>query len=536
MEKAMQNSNGQGKVENSDWEVNILSVESITIPKHHPRTDIGDLKSLMGSLRREGIQEPLLVSESDSGRHSVIDGTRRLKAFQKIGWKTIPCLIKKGISEADAAHLAYVKNEERKTLSVIEIAQHIKNMKDAFGYSGHDLELMGYGSPSAISLKINLLELPNSIQKQIQSGDLTAEHGRHLGKLPSEDIQKRMAKRIKDHDLTAKRTKLQVNRFLAKGKKKSPAKVQVPESDIPGVYFKNSGDMSELPNKSIALTVTSPPYHVGMEFEKGESYDEHWDNIEAVLKESARVLVDGGIMALNVGDIHNFKGKNGKSDFTQIQLVGHRYQAILRRHNIFLTDIIAWVMGTNSHSGEISKAWSNDMPHTDYRIIISHDPIYIFRKKGKREEPLEEIALQSRLTKEEWSNWAHGIWQIPRERNNEGHPRVFPDELAHRLIKMFSYIGDTVLDPFLGSGTTIKVARELGREAIGYEQEIQYKAAIMQKLGMTEIEDTIINVQQTLKADDWAPDLSAEGTPSDADDYQEAEESIAEAAEAGAEA
>jgi DNA modification methylase len=68
----------------------------------------------------------------------------------------------------------------------------------------------------------------------------------------------------------------------------------------------------------------------------------------------------------------------------------------------------------------------------------------------------------------------------------DGHPAMYPEELVYRLVKMFSYESDTVLDPFLGSGTTIKVARELGREAIGYEREIQYKTVIMQKLGLTE--------------------------------------------------
>ena len=227
---------------------------------------------------------------------------------------------------------------------------------------------------------------------------------------------------------------------------------------------------------------------------------------------------------LNVGDIHNFKGKNGKNDFSQIQLVGSKYQAFLRRHNIYLTDIIAWVKSTNGR--EVFKAWSNDTEHTDYRIIISHDPVYIYRKKGKREAPSEEIALQSRLTREEWSRWAHGIWEIPRVRDMDGHPAVYPDELVHRLVKMFSYVGDTVLDPFLGSGTTVKVARELGREAVGYERELQYKAAIMRKLGMTETEDTFEAVRKTFTAADLVPDLSV------TDDDQEAEEAIAEAAEA----
>ncbi|MFH1985061.1 MAG: ParB/RepB/Spo0J family partition protein, partial [Pseudomonadota bacterium] len=90
----------------NDLELNILNIDSIVIPTHHPRTDIGNLESLQGSLRRDGIQEPILVYEIEPGKYGVYDGVRRLKSFQEFGWKRIPCLIKKGISEAEAAHLS----------------------------------------------------------------------------------------------------------------------------------------------------------------------------------------------------------------------------------------------------------------------------------------------------------------------------------------------------------------------------------------------------------------------------------------------
>ena len=99
-------------------ELNILTIDSITIPKHHPRNDYGDLGELQGSLRRDGIQDPLLVFEVEAGSYGIIDGARRLKAAQEMGWAGVPCLIKRGITEAEAAHLSYVKNVERKTLSV----------------------------------------------------------------------------------------------------------------------------------------------------------------------------------------------------------------------------------------------------------------------------------------------------------------------------------------------------------------------------------------------------------------------------------
>jgi DNA modification methylase len=100
--------------------------------------------------------------------------------------------------------------------------------------------------------------------------------------------------------------------------------------------------------------------------------------------------------------------------------------------------------------------------------MINWEPIYVFRKKGERPLPSEDIVLQSKLTREQWVAYANAVWSIQTNRvEQHGHPATFPDELVRRLVRMYSYVGDTVLDPFLGSGTTVKVARELGREGIG---------------------------------------------------------------------
>jgi DNA modification methylase len=81
-------------------------------------------------------------------------------------------------------------------------------------------------------------------------------------------------------------------------------------------------------------------------------------------------------------------------------------------------------------------------------------------------------------------SYVNGVWKIEPVRNTDGHPCMYPGELVNRLIRMFSYVGDTVLDPFLGSGTTVKVARDLERVGIGYERELKYKPVIMKKLGL----------------------------------------------------
>jgi DNA modification methylase len=151
---------------------------------------------------------------------------------------------------------------------------------------------------------------------------------------------------------------------------------------------------------------------------------------------------------------------------------------------VYLTDHIIWKKSLNWKKRP-DVSFNEETLHCSYRILANWEPIYIFRKKGERTVPSEDVVLKSKLTKEQWTAWAQGVWSIEPVRKQEGHPAVFPDELPHRLIKMFSYEGDTVLDPWLGSGTTIKVARELNRVGIGYEKEAQYKEVIMRKLGIS---------------------------------------------------
>ena len=197
-------------------ELKLVTIDSITIPKHHPRSEYGSLTKLQESIQRDGLQEPLMVYVIEDGKFGIIDGARRLKAMQEMTIMQIPCLINKVISEADAAHLSYVKNVERKNLSVIEIARHIKAMRDDFGYTLADLELKGYGSSATISNKLKLLDLPDKIQGQIQNGTLTAGQGLALAKLPTQGEQERMAKRIVDFDMTEKRADAQISRYLSK--------------------------------------------------------------------------------------------------------------------------------------------------------------------------------------------------------------------------------------------------------------------------------------------------------------------------------
>ena len=441
--------------------VQMIDVKAIDI-KYHPRKNLGDIERLQNSIIRDSLQEPLLVYEAGDNRYAVIDGCRRLKAIQEFGWPTVPCIITKDIGKTEAAHLSYVKNKERNSFNPIEIALHLKSMRQEFGYSLRDLELKGYGSPPSISGKIKLLDLPEAIQKQIQDGELTATHAVALLKLKTPQEQENMSKKIVNDDLSVKQVKRKINKFVTKGQKvDKPPERQHPDTDIPDVYIKKGRDMCELTDESVHLVVgTLTSNHYDRETEKVK------------VKECARVLVPGGVMALQINEN---AGRNAPS---QLDLRGPKHQNYLRKLNVFLSNLIIIQAPIDP-----SKKIDCYARHTSYEIVANYTMVYVFRKEGQREVPAKDVVQKSTLTEDERLSWLIGIWDV-------GQPRIFKDddlhseEVCRRLIRLYSYEGDTVLDPWLRSGTTIKVARDLNRKGIGYEVNPHYKPIIMKKLGL----------------------------------------------------
>lgn len=455
-----------------------------------PRQDYGDIESLKQSLKNNGLQEHLTAVLGDDGLFHLLSGTRRLHAMILNGDKVIPSFIIEGtMGQEEIDHRRFIIKYEQKALTPIEIATYFARLKRQ-GYSLRDIEIKYGVSPATISNYLKLLNLTKSVHDLVATGRLSFSKGVEISKLVNPKHQERMAKQAIDFGWSAKKTGLKVDRFLRKERQIPLVKIMAPKGEIPGVFIKDSRDMSEIESGAVHLIITSPSYYIGMEFEKGYSEEEHWENIRAVIEEMVRVTCPGGYIIINVGDMHNYKGPKGNNGFSQIKLVGHIYQKFLRKYGIYLKDIIIWCKATHAFSRDVSKAWSENTPHTGYGIHINHDYIYVFQKKGERELPSEDIILRSRITKEEWVQWATSVWMIDRVRRMEGHPAMFPEELVRRLVRMYSYEGDVVLDPFLGSGTTVKVARELGRQAYGYERLEQYKEVIMKKLGIEPAPET----------------------------------------------
>ncbi len=252
------------------------------------------------------------------------------------------------------------------------------------------------------------------------------------------------------------------------------------------IIIGDSRKMIEVENKSIDLVVTSPPYWhikdygVPGQIGYGQSLHEYLKDLYRVWKECYRVLKPGRRLCINIGDQFARSVIYGRykiiplhAEFiAQCEDIGFDYMGsiIWQKKTTMNTTGGANVMGSYPYP-------PNGMIEIDYEFIL------IFKKPGKSPKVSKDIKEKSKLTKEEWKGYFYGHWYFGGARQI-GHEAMFPEELPKRLIKMYTFVGDTVLDPFLGSGTTVKTALELDRNAIGYEINEEFLDVIKDKLGL----------------------------------------------------
>ncbi|MEN6444647.1 MAG: DNA methyltransferase [Candidatus Cloacimonas sp.] len=242
--------------------------------------------------------------------------------------------------------------------------------------------------------------------------------------------------------------------------------------------------MKEVKDESVHLIVTSPPYwqlkDYGSNKQIGfnDTYEEYINNLNLVWNECQRVLHSGCRLCINIGD-----------QFARSVYYG-RYKVIPIRTEIIkfcetcgfdYMGAIIWQKVTTCHTtGGATIMGSFPYPRNGI-IKLDYEYILIFKKYGVPPSVNYEIKEQSKLTNDEWNQYFTGHWNFAGEKQDK-HLAMFPEELPRRLIKMFSFVNDIVLDPFLGSGTTSLVARKLQRNSIGYEINEDYLPIIRRKL------------------------------------------------------
>lgn len=252
------------------------------------------------------------------------------------------------------------------------------------------------------------------------------------------------------------------------------------------IYYKDSRNMCEVLDSSVQLIITSPPYGYLKDYNNGEqiglnqNYTDYIQNLNLVWKECIRVLAPDGKLCINImplfesGNATHFKRRVTRTVITDLE----NYMS--STEEMFLHSLYIW---DKRKIARFSSFGSYPYP-TNMFSTYPYEWISVFCKKGKRDRVAKEIKEKSKLTQKEWADWAiNSIWEMhPAKAKSEGHPAPFPKELPMRLIKLYSFWGDTVLDPFMGTGTTALAALELGRNAIGYEINGEYKPLIDKKI------------------------------------------------------
>lgn len=237
-------------------------------------------------------------------------------------------------------------------------------------------------------------------------------------------------------------------------------------------------DLSFIGDQSIHLVVTSPPYWTLKEYEPNPDqlghvvdYEEFLDCLRAVWSECYRVLVPGGRVVCVVGDVCLSRKKHGRHVVVPL----HADICVMCRKLGFdnLNPII-WHKIANANY-EVSNGSNFLGKPYEPNAIIKNDIEFILmqRKPGGYRKPTEEQRKRSKIGKDEFADWFRQIWTITGASTRK-HPAPFPRELAYRLVRMFSFVGDTVLDPFAGSGTTTLAAMKCERNSISVEIEEKY--------------------------------------------------------------
>lgn len=254
------------------------------------------------------------------------------------------------------------------------------------------------------------------------------------------------------HDSSAfYKTRLYADRL----KVDSEAYVENPIPAVDTIFNSSCEDMQELPDCSVHLMVTSPPYNVGKEYDNDLTLEEYVAFLMRVWKETYRVLVPGGRACINVANV-------GRKPYIPLH-------ASIMRDMIDLGFLMRGeIIWDKAASATTSTAWGSWQSATNPTLRDTHEYILVFSKGSFRRDKMD--GRVSTISKDEFLEFTKSVWGFPSESAKKvGHPAPFPTELPYRLIQLYTFSSEIVLDPFMGSGQTALAALKAGRHFVGYE-------------------------------------------------------------------
>ena len=269
------------------------------------------------------------------------------------------------------------------------------------------------------------------------------------------------------------------------------------------IYFKDARKMRELPDNSVQLIITSPPYFNIKDYSKDgrqevvkgdkqagqigdiPEYEKYiaemlkvWKECERVLKPNGKLVVNTPLMPMLKRSLDTHYNRHIFNIDSDIQ------HSITHKTGLFLLDIYIW-----NRTNPTKKLMFGSYPYPpNFYAQNTTEFISVYVKDGKPERPSKEIKEASKLTQKEWTEFTKQIWNIPIPNKSDlafgDHTAIMPEEIVERSVRLFSFVDDIVLDPFAGSGTTLRVAKRLNRKYVGYEISPTYKDVMELKLGI----------------------------------------------------
>ncbi len=246
--------------------------------------------------------------------------------------------------------------------------------------------------------------------------------------------------------------------------RKPPEKVNFIENPISGkylnkIYCESSETMDKIPDYSVHLMVTSPPYNVTKEYDEDLSLQEYRDLLRATFKETYKKLVTGGRACVNIANL-------GRKPY--IPLHSYIIEDMLDI-GFFMRGEIIW---NKASSASASTAWGSWLSAGNPVLRDIHEYILVFSKESFSRKKLNK---KNTISKDDFLEWTKSVWTFPAvSARSIGHPAPFPAELPYRLIQLYTFEGDIVLDPFIGSGQTAIAAIKAGRHYVGYDTNAEY--------------------------------------------------------------